>query len=65
MRQPSLISSGGRHLRPGRWLRTNSGAAGFVMYCGELGRVDLRCTDCGESMQAGDVDDLPGPGAAA
>jgi DNA-binding HxlR family transcriptional regulator len=32
--------------------------------CGEISGVDLRCTRCGESMHADDVDVLPGPGAA-
>ena len=49
-----------------RWL---AGAAGPpVLYrhhaCGEVSRVDLRCAHCGEPMHAGDVDLLPGPGAA-
>ncbi len=33
--------------------------------CGEISSVDLRCAHCGEPMHAGDVDPLPGPGAAA
>ncbi|WP_406237438.1 winged helix-turn-helix transcriptional regulator [Nocardia sp. NBC_01009] len=50
-----------------KWL---AGAAGPpVLYrhhaCGEISRVDLRCAHCGEPMHAGDVDLLPGPGAAA
>ena len=32
--------------------------------CGEVSRVDLRCAHCGEPMHAGEVDLLPGPGAA-
>jgi hypothetical protein len=32
--------------------------------CGEISHVDLRCAHCGEPMHAGDVDLLPGPGAA-
>jgi DNA-binding HxlR family transcriptional regulator len=32
--------------------------------CGEVSQVDLRCAHCGEPMRAGDVDLLPGPGAA-
>ncbi|MFI7226339.1 hypothetical protein ACIBO5_24275 [Nonomuraea angiospora] len=32
--------------------------------CGELSRAHLRCAHCGEPMRAGDVDLLPGPGAA-
>jgi DNA-binding HxlR family transcriptional regulator len=33
--------------------------------CGETTRVDLRCDGCGKPMHAGDVEPLPGPGAAA
>ena len=33
--------------------------------CGEVSSVDLRCAHCGEPMHAGDIDLLPGPGAAA
>lgn len=33
--------------------------------CGEIGSVELRCSRCGEPMRAGDVELLPGPGAAA
>ena len=49
-----------------KWL---AGAAGPpVLYrhhaCGEISRVDLRCAHCGEPMHAGDVELLPGPGAA-
>jgi DNA-binding HxlR family transcriptional regulator len=49
-----------------KWL---AGAAGPpVLYrhhaCGEISRVDLRCAQCGEPMHAGDIDVLPGPGAA-
>jgi len=32
---------------------------------GEIASVDLRCPHCGEPMHAGDVELLPGPGAAA
>ena len=32
--------------------------------CGEISRVDLRCGRCGNPMHAGEVDLLPGPGAA-
>ncbi|MCO6007625.1 hypothetical protein NE236_21850 [Actinoallomurus purpureus] len=42
--------------------------AELVLYrhhaCGEISGVDLRCAHCGERMHAGDVDVLPGPGAA-
>ncbi|MGH3494899.1 MAG: winged helix-turn-helix transcriptional regulator [Sciscionella sp.] len=49
-----------------KWL---AGAAGPpVLYrhhaCGEISNVDPRCAHCGEPMHAGDVDLLPGPGAA-
>lgn len=33
--------------------------------CGEVSGVDLRCARCGEPIHAGDVELLPGPGAAA
>ena len=49
-----------------RWLAGEAGPP--VLYrhqaCGEVSRVDLRCERCGEPMHAGDVDLLPGPGAA-
>lgn len=49
-----------------RWLAGEAGPP--VLYrhhaCGEIGGVDLRCTHCGKSMHANDVDVLPGPGAA-
>ncbi|MFD2414745.1 winged helix-turn-helix transcriptional regulator [Amycolatopsis pigmentata] len=49
-----------------RWLAGEAGPP--VLYrhhaCGEVSRVDLRCTRCGEPMHAGDVDLLPGPGSA-
>ncbi|MEV0614697.1 hypothetical protein AB0I81_15310 [Nonomuraea sp. NPDC050404] len=49
-----------------RWLAGEAGPP--VLYrhhaCGEIARVDLRCDHCGEPMHAGDVDLLPGPGAA-
>ena len=48
------------------WLAGTAGPP--VLYrhhsCGEIARVDLRCEGCGEPMHAGDVDVLPGPGAA-
>jgi hypothetical protein len=50
-----------------KWLAGKAGPP--VLYrhhaCGEIGSVELRCTHCGEQMHAGDVEVLPGPGAAA
>jgi DNA-binding HxlR family transcriptional regulator len=50
-----------------KWLAGKAGPP--VLYrhraCGEISHVDLRCAHCGESMRAGDVEILPGPGAAA
>jgi hypothetical protein len=41
------------------------GACDLVVEVGDTWRsVDLRCAHCGEPMHAGDVDPLPGPGAA-
>ncbi|RDI67988.1 winged helix-turn-helix transcriptional regulator [Nocardia pseudobrasiliensis] len=49
-----------------KWLAGTSGPP--VLYrhhaCGQISGVDLRCADCGEPMHAGDIDLLPGPGAA-
>jgi DNA-binding HxlR family transcriptional regulator len=49
------------------WLAGDRGPP--VLYrhhaCGEIGGVELRCSHCGGPMRAGDVDVLPGPGAAA
>lgn len=33
--------------------------------CGRISHVELRCAHCHEPMRAGDIDLLPGPGAAA
>jgi hypothetical protein len=50
-----------------KWLAGQTGQP--VLYrhhaCGEISHVDLRCAHCGQSMHAGDVELLPGPGAAA
>ena len=50
-----------------RWLAGEAGPP--VLYrhhaCGKISDVDLRCTECGESMHAGDVELMDGPGAAA
>jgi DNA-binding HxlR family transcriptional regulator len=49
-----------------RW--TDDGAGPPLLYrhraCGEISHVELRCAHCGETMRAGDVDLLDGPGAA-
>ena len=49
-----------------KWLAGEAGPP--VLYrhraCGRIGSVDLRCTHCDQPMHAGDVDLLPGPGAA-
>ncbi|MER7609385.1 helix-turn-helix domain-containing protein [Nocardioides sp. NPDC127503] len=49
-----------------KWLAGEAGPP--VLYrhhaCGEIGRVDLRCSHCGEPMHADDIDVQPGPGAA-
>jgi DNA-binding HxlR family transcriptional regulator len=49
-----------------KWLAGEAGAPVLLRHhaCGETSRVDLRCAHCGEPMHAGDVDHLPGPGAA-
>jgi DNA-binding HxlR family transcriptional regulator len=50
-----------------RW--ADDGAGPPVLHrhraCGQVGHVELRCSRCGESMHADDVEILPGPGAAA
>jgi DNA-binding HxlR family transcriptional regulator len=47
----------------------DNGAGPPVLYrhraCGEISHVQLCCAHCGESMRGGDVEVLPGPGAAA
>jgi len=49
-----------------KWLAGTPGPP--VLYrhhaCGEITSVEVRCTGCGEPMHAGDLDVLPGPGAA-
>ena len=49
-----------------KWLAGEAGPP--VLYrhhaCGEISRVDLRCAHCGAPMHPGDIDILPGPGAA-
>ncbi|UGQ14693.1 helix-turn-helix transcriptional regulator [Yinghuangia sp. ASG 101] len=49
-----------------RWLAGEAGPP--VLYrhhaCGQIGRIDPRCSHCGEPMHADDVDLLPGPGSA-
>jgi len=50
-----------------RW--ADDGAGPPVLHrhraCGHVGHAELRCPDCGEPMGAGDIDILPGPGAAS
>ena len=50
-----------------RW--ADDGAGPPVLYrhhaCEEISHVELRCAHCGTTMRAGDVELLPGPGAAA
>ncbi|HEU5356763.1 MAG TPA: helix-turn-helix domain-containing protein [Actinocrinis sp.] len=49
-----------------KWLAGQAGPP--VLYrhhaCGEISSVDLTCAHCGKPMHAGDVDVIPGPGAA-
>jgi DNA-binding HxlR family transcriptional regulator len=49
-----------------KWLAGEGGPP--VLYrhhaCAKVSSVDLRCAYCGEQMRAGDIDLLPGPGAA-
>jgi len=49
-----------------RWTAGEAGPP--VLYrhhaCGGISHVDLRCAGCGQPMHAGDLDVLPGPGAA-
>jgi DNA-binding HxlR family transcriptional regulator len=49
-----------------KWLAGQDGPP--VLYrhhaCGEISRPELRCAHCGEPMHPGDIDLLPGPGAA-
>jgi DNA-binding HxlR family transcriptional regulator len=49
--------------------RWTAGAAGPpVLYrhhaCGQISHVDLACSHCRQTMHAGDIDVLPGPGSA-
>src|SRR5947209_4073156 len=47
----------------------HEGAGPPVLYrhraCGQISHVELHCAHCGGVMRAGDVELLPGPGAAA
>jgi len=49
-----------------RWLAGETGPP--VLYrhhtCGEIAKATLQCAHCGEPMHGGNVDLLPGPGAA-
>lgn len=50
-----------------KWLAGTAGAP--VVYrhhaCGQISRAGVHCSHCGVPLGAGDVDLLPGPGAAA
>ncbi len=50
-----------------RWTAGEAGPP--VLYrhhaCGQISHVDLHCSRCDQRMHAGDMDVLPGPGAAA
>ena len=50
-----------------KWLAGRAGPP--VLYrhhaCGEVSHATLSCARCGEPMHPGDIDLLPGPGAAA
>ena len=50
-----------------KWLAGKAGPP--VLYrhhaCGEISHAELSCSHCGKPMHAGDIDVLPGPGAAA
>jgi DNA-binding HxlR family transcriptional regulator len=47
---------------------TDDGAGPPVLYrhhaCGQISHVELHCAHCGEPMRVGDIELLPGPGAA-
>jgi DNA-binding HxlR family transcriptional regulator len=49
-----------------RWTAGEAGPP--VLYrhhaCGQIGHVELHCSECDQPMRASDVDVLPGPGAA-
>src|ERR1041384_3116934 len=49
-----------------RWTAGEAGPP--VLYrhhaCGQVSHVELRCSQCDQPMHAGDIDVLPGPGAA-
>jgi DNA-binding HxlR family transcriptional regulator len=49
-----------------KWLAGDAGPPTLYRHhaCGQVSSVDLRCAHCSEPMHAGDVDVLPGPGAA-
>jgi DNA-binding HxlR family transcriptional regulator len=48
-----------------RWLAGQAGPP--VLYrhraCGQIGHVELHCSECGQPMGPGGIDVLPGPGA--
>jgi hypothetical protein len=49
-----------------KWLAGEAGPP--VLYrhhaCGQIGHVELHCSECGQPMRATDIDVLPGPGSA-
>jgi len=49
-----------------KWLAGDAGVPVLRRHhaCGQDSGADLRCSQCGEVLNAGDVDLLPGPGAA-
>jgi DNA-binding HxlR family transcriptional regulator len=49
-----------------RWTAGEAGPPVLLRHhaCGTISHVDLHCANCDQPMHAGDVDALPGPGAA-
>ncbi|HEX5120143.1 MAG TPA: helix-turn-helix domain-containing protein [Pseudonocardiaceae bacterium] len=50
-----------------RWLAGEAGPPVLHRHqaCGHIAKVELTCPQCGDPMHAGDVEPLPGPGAAS